>query len=252
MKKKLLIILLISIFFLTGCKNKQEESLKKQEDTVREELKDINNISINKLRENYEYLKNNYEKINDKDTFTKVAYSVKFIQSIGVFEEKNELEILADNATKYLKKNNKENLENLKKSFNRVDGKEEVLFAELYNSYMKNEVVKNLIISKKELVEADINDKNILREETINSYYAYIENHINKPFANNEIIEYLVYYSLYFKDNKTDTLLTKLGISTIDYLQTLDNEKLIEIQDLIRDINKNPKSVINSFINQAR
>ena len=248
MKKKIFIILLLTITLLTGCKNKQEESLKKQEDLVKEELKEISNINQNKLKENLEYVKNNYEKVSDKETFDKVAYSTKYIQTIGIYEEKNDLEILADNATKYLKNQNKTNLENLKKSFTKIDGKEEKLIEELYNSYMKNEIVRELIENKKDIVSADLNDNKLLTYDNINTYYVYIENHINKPFKNNEVIEYLVYYGLYFQNSNKDNKLKELGSKTINYLQTLDNKTLTEIQAIIKEINQNKKTIINAFI----
>ena len=84
----------------------KEESLKKQEDLVKEDLKELGNISIEKIRNNYNCIKNNYNKISDNTTYERVAYSTKYIQALGVYEEDNELEILADNATKYLKKQN--------------------------------------------------------------------------------------------------------------------------------------------------
>jgi uncharacterized protein YcfL len=252
MKKKLFIIFLISLFLLTGCKNKQEESLKKQEDLVKEDLKELSNISIEKIRNNYNCLKNNYNKISDSTTFERVAYSTKYLQALGVYEEDNDLEILADNATKYLKNQNKTTLEELKKSLSKVDGKEEDLFDEIYTSFMKNEIVGKLIDAKRDLVEADLNDRNVPTVENLNIYYSYIENHIYKPFKNNETIEYLVYYSLYFKESNTDNKLATLGTKSLDYLRTLDNQTLNEIHTLINEINKNKNGIINDFIKQVR
>ena len=252
MKKKLFIILLITVFLLTGCKNEHEESLKKQEDLVSENLKELSNISIEKIKENYNCIKNNYNKISDDKTFERVAYSTKYIQKIGVYESDNELEILADNTTKYLKNQNDKNLEEVKKSLSRIEGKENELFNEIYTSFMKNEIVGKLIDQKRDLVSADLNDKNVPTLENIKIYYNYIENHLSEPFKNNEVIEYLVYYSLYFKESKTNNKLTDLGTKTLSYLQTLDSKTLSEINNLIYEINDNKNSIINDFIKQVK
>ena len=117
---------------------------------------------------------------------------------------------------------------------------------------MKNDVVKDIIPRKKSLAQADLKDPSILTYDNVNNYFIYIDKNISKPFKNNEVIEYLVFYGLYLQEAKTNTLLTELGTKTISYLQSLDEKQLKEIEDIIKEINKNKKNIINSFITEVK
>lgn len=234
--KKLIILLLIPILFLTGCKDKTNEMFIEQEEKVKEEIKDIKNVTEDKIRESYLFLKNNYDSIT-KDNKTELVYSAKYIQTIGLKEE-NDLVKLADLTLIYVKDNNKDNFEALEVAFKNVEQHEDKLITDLYNSYMIDNLVKEVIQRKQEEVIADLKDPSLLTAKNIKNGLNYIEKNIEKPFKNEEVLDNLVYYGLYFSGIKKSSNIKKIGTNTIDYLKTLDLNKLEDVQNGLATLNK--------------
>ena len=234
--KKLIIILLIPILFLTGCKDKTNEMFIDQEEKVKEEIKDIKNVTEDKIRESYLFLKNNYDSIS-KNNKTELVYSAKYIQTIGLKEE-NELVKLADLMLIYIKDNSKDNFEALEVAFKNVEQHEDKLITDLYNSYMIDNLVKEVIQRKQEEVIADLKDSSLLTAKNIKNGLNYIEKNIEKPFKNEEVLDNLVYYGLYFSGIKKSSNIKKIGTNTIEYLKTLDLNKLEDVQNGLATLNK--------------
>ena len=62
MFKKVFLLVIISLFLLTGCKDKNDELFIKEESIVKEELKNPNKITEESIKEKYLFLKDNFPK----------------------------------------------------------------------------------------------------------------------------------------------------------------------------------------------
>ncbi len=235
MKKKLL-VLIIALFFLTGCQSKNDKLFIEQENKVKEEIKEVDNVTQDKIREKYLYLKNNYESIKSASK-EELIYSAKYIQTVGLNHE-NEMVKFADSILIYIKDNKKENYEKLEIAFKNVETQEEKLITDLYNAYMVDHLVKGIIEKKQETIMADVKDKNILTSKKIKEGLSYIEKNIENPFKNQEILENLVYYGLFFENVPKSASIQKIGKNTINYLKSLDIELLETIQNQLTKLNK--------------
>ena len=101
MFKKVFLLVIISLFLLTGCKDKNDELFIKEESIVKEELKNPNKITEESIKEKYLFLKDNFPKYS-KSKKEDFVYNAKFIQTIGTKGE-NELVKLADLILVYIK-----------------------------------------------------------------------------------------------------------------------------------------------------
>lgn len=235
MRKKI-ILMMIPLLLLTGCKDKNDELFNKQENIVKEELKNSENITEQTIRSKYEFLKNNYDSYN-KSEKEEIIYSAKFLQTIGN-KNNNQLTSLADLMLVYVKDGSKENYEKLKIMFKNVESNENRLISELYNSYLIENKVKKIITEKQEKVKADLKDKKLLTSKYLKEGINYIEKNIDEPFKNSEVTENLVYFSMLFDGLSKKGNVKTLGNKTITYLKTLDETKHQEIKTLLSKMNK--------------
>ena len=236
MRKKVLVLVMMSFLLLTGCKDKNDELFIKEESIVKEELKNSNNITEETIKEKYLYLKENFSSYNksQKENF---IYNAKFLQTIGTKED-NELVKLADLILVYIKDSSKDNKEKVKLMFKNIETKENTLINNLYESYLINNKIKAFINAKQDQVKADLNDKKVLTSKTLKDGIDYIEKNIKEPFKNDEVTENLVYYALLFDGLSKKGNVKNLGHKTIAYLKTLDDSKYKEVTSLLSKMNK--------------
>ncbi len=232
---KKIILLLIPLLLLCGCQSKNDELFTKQENKVKEELKDINKINQDTVKEKYLFLKENYENY-DKSKKVDYIYSAKFIQTIGA-KVSNDMTKMADQMLIYIKKPDKDNFEKLDIIFKNVIPKEDKLVKDIYNSYVVENLVKEVIKNKTEQVAADLKDKNQLTTKNLKAGINYIKKNIENPFKNEEVLNNLVYYSMFFNGVKKSGNVQKLGMRTLDYLKTLDDSKYQDVISLLSKMN---------------
>lgn len=235
MKKKLLLII-ICLIFLTGCQSKNDKLFTEQENKVKENIEDVTKVTIDSIRERYMYLKDNYESVKEASK-EELIYSAKYIQTVGANKE-NEMTKLADLMLIYLKDDNKKNFEDLNIAFKNVETEEEKLITDLYNAYMIDNLVTKIIVDKQETALADVKDKKMLTSKKIKEGLSYIEKNIEKPLKNQEILENLVYYGLFFENIPKSKAIKNIGKNTITYLKTLDLEYLETIQNQLATLDK--------------
>lgn len=235
MQKKILLIM-IPLLLLTGCKDKNDELFHKQENVVKEELKNSNNITEETIREKYLFLKDNYESYK-KSQKEELIYNAKFLQTIGN-KKANDLTKLADLMLVYIKDNNKDNYEKLNIMFKNIESKENSLISDLYTSYLIENKVKSIITSKKEKVAADLKDSKLLTAKYLKDGINYIEKNISDPFKNNEVTENIIYYGLLLDGLGKKGNVKNLGNKVISYMRTLDSAKYKEITKLLSKMNK--------------
>lgn len=250
MKKRLIIILVISLLLITGC-NDKEEIKEEASNKVNTTISDITNISQESIKESYLYLKDNYQNYKDKKVYENLLYHIKYLQSLGSYSPNNELTKLADNTFNYLEKSNKSNKQYVTKSINSISGKEEQIINEIYENYLKLKVVKDIIKEQTPIAEGDINDKNMTTIANVTKSFEYLSKHSQNPFKNDEILEKTIYYSLYLSKLGTpENDITKLGQYMIKYLNTLDEKEKDKTIKLLNSIKKNQDSKIKSYYNE--
>lgn len=250
MKKRLIILLVISLLFITACTNK-EEIKKEATNKVNTTIADITNISEETIKESYLYIIENYQNHKDKEVYEKLQYHIKYLQSLGTYSKDNELTILSNNISTYIEKSNKTNKQKVTKSINKISGNEETIIKEIYNNYLKLKVVKTIIEEQTPIAQGDVNDKNMTTITNITKAFEYINKHSQNPFKNDEVLEKTIYYSIYLsKLGSSENDITKLGQSMIKYLSTLDESEKDEVIKLLSSITKNQDSKIQNYYNE--
>ena len=234
--RKRIILLMLPLLLLTGCKDKNDELFIKQENIVKEELKSSDLITEETIKEKYLFLKDNYDSYS-KSKKEQFVYSAKYIQTISA-KDPNELTDIADQILIYVKNPSSDILEKLNIMFKNVETKENKLVSDIYNSYMIENKVKEIILAKQEQVAADLKDKNLMNAKYLKEGINYIEKNIGDPFKNNEVIENLVYYSMFFDGLSNKGNVKSLGTKTLAYLKTLDDSKYTEVTNLLKKMSK--------------
>lgn len=247
MKKKILVILFLIIFIISGCSNKEE--LTEQATTkVNTNIKDITNITEKNIKESYTYIKENYKNHKDDAIYEELIYHLKYLELLGQYSKDNKLTELSTKVQTYIKKDNKSNKEAVAILLNNIDGDEDKLIKELYTNYLTLKTINTKIEEQTPIVEGDINDPNMLTISNITKAVDYLISHIQKPLKNDEVLEKTIYYSLFLsKLGKEDNELTLLANNTLEYLKTLDSEKQEEIIKLLNNITKNQDKLINDY-----
>jgi len=232
---KKIILLLIPLLLLCGCQSKNDELFMKQEDKVKEELSDIKKVNQETVKNKYLFLKENYENY-DKSKKEEYIYNAKYIQTVGS-KVSNDMTKMADLMLIYIKKPNNENFEKLDIVFKNVIPNEDKLVKDIYNSYVVENLVKEVIKAKTEQVTTDLKDKNQLTTKNLKAGINYIKKNIENPFKNEEVLNNMVYYSMFFNGIKKSGNVKKLGTRTLDYLKSLDDGKYQDVVSLLSKMN---------------
>ncbi len=250
MKNRLFILLILLLIIPTSCTNKDE--LAAHANTkVKTTISDITNINEQQIKESYIYIRDNYEKQDDEKIYESLLYHVKYLQSLGKYSKKNDLTILANKTSNYLKKDNTKNKKEVKKMLSIIDGDEEELIKEIYDNYLKLNIVKKIMNQQTKIATSDAKDKNMITETNINKALNYLNKHSQNPFKNDEVLEKTIYYSLYLKKlGKKDNDITKSAQYMINYLSTLKVKEKQEAITLLNNIAKNQSSNVKTFYNE--
>ena len=250
MKKRIIILLIILIFLTSGCNNKEkiEETTTTKVNTT---ISDITNITPDHIKESYIYIKDNYQNYKKDDIYENLLYHIKYLEELGKYSKENELTILADNVSNYLKKSNKENKQKIIKIIEEIEEDEENIIKEIYNNYLKLKTIKEIVEKQTLIVEGDLNDKNLKTVSNINKAIDYLSKHGQNPFKNDEILEKSIYYSMFLSNQgKKENNITKLGQKMYNYITTLDEKEKDEFTTILNSINKNQQSQVKLYCNE--
>lgn len=232
MKNIKYIALVMLIFFITGCTN-YEEIKTKEENKVTEYVSNINNVTTDLIKESYNYLKDNIDNINKKEIYAKLSYYNKYLETISSIDKETDLYILSSNMNTYLEKRTKENKLIVKKQINKIDDNLDEKVNDIYNKYYRNTMVDKKIeyLNDKVIAEQEIK----IDDREIRKGIEYINNHLDMIYQNEEIIEKIIYYSLYMSYND-DELISKTGNDVINYLKNPDGNLKREIKNNLEKI----------------
>lgn len=246
----LILILIILIVILSNSTKKVDEIYKEQETKVSKEIMDLSNITQDNIKKNINDIKENYKQINKKDSLEKVIYSITYLEKLLNKISDNDLKELVTITKEYIETNSKENKDKITSYFNKIENQEDELIENLYNEYNTTTILEKTLNSNNKLVIADLNDPNMINEETINRAIDYIKIYYKEPYKNDEIINKITYYSIYLSSlsNETNEIST-LGVVTLNYLQTLSKEDKDAIEKQISIIKDNQESMVKDLLN---
>ena len=250
MKKKCLLILTLLIF-IVGCENKKIEDTKVEEQ-VTNDIKEVNNVTLDSIIDSYEYIKGNFENKLDQKTYDQIKYKAVYLNKIATYDDKNYLYLFSETTLTYLKSQSSKDLKEVTKLFKVIDRHKVQYATSVYNNYHTIITIKNIKEEKLPIVKADINDKSIVTIKNITKAYDFIEKNIDNPLNNNETIEKMVYYSMFLKElGPKNNNLTLLGKYTLDYLSSLDNSNKNKVRSYLNIVSKNKTSTIEKYYKES-
>ncbi len=252
MKKKLLLIIVL-LLFLAGCGNK----IKKIEDAaakeVNAELKNIENINIKEINNIIEYIDKNVESIKKNSDNYKTFY--KNVLILNTLCDRNS-SLRNNNVCKlgtltkdYLQKFNKKDLTKIKDLLSEIKKNNDInTFVNTY--YTK--VVSNTNLTEIEAkVSKEARTAGFVAEDKIDKALTYIFNNYNKPFANSEVVDKLLYYTEYLNKvgmMKKNNAITELSKLVRQYMNNQDPETKKAIEEKIKEVEDNKNNLIKELV----
>ena len=248
----IIIIILILIIVILSNNNQSVTTLfAEQKEIVENKNKDLSNISEEKIKNSITEIKNNYLNIKDKTILEDVVYNVTYLEYLTSKVKESQLNDLVTYTKDYLNTKSQESKDNLANYFKQIESKEDELIRELYVNYNTMITLEDILSLNTNIVTNDLNDSNMISEENINKAIDYIATYYQEPYKNDEIIDKISYYSLYLSgiSNKQNNI-TNLGISTLNYLQSLSNEDKKTIEEYLSKVKENQSVQVKSLYRQ--
>ena len=252
MKKKLLIILVL-LLLVSGCGNKIKKIEEAAEKEVKTELKNIENINIKQINGIIEYIDSNIDSIkrnsDNYKTFYKNVLILNTLCSRDSSLNDNNVCKLGSLTSTYLKKFNKKDLAKIKDLLSEIKKSNDVS-AFVNNYYTK--VVSNTNISEiAEKVSKESRTEGFITEEKINKALTYLFANYNKPFANSEVVDKLLYYTEYLNKvgaMKKNNAITELSKLVRQYMKDQDENTKKEIENKIKEVKEDKDNLIKELV----
>lgn len=248
----IIIIILILIIVILSNNNQSVTTLfAEQKEIVENKNKDLSNISEEKIKNSITEIKNNYLNIKDKTILEDVVYNVTYLEYLTSKVKESQLNDLVTYTKDYLNTKSQESKDNLANYFKQIENKEDELIRELYVNYNTMITLEDILSLNTNIVTNDLNDSNMISEENINKAIDYIATYYQEPYKNDEIIDKISYYSLYLSGiSHQRNNITNLGISTLNYLQSLSNEDKKTIEEYLSKVKENQSVQVKSLYGQ--
>ncbi len=248
----IIIIILILIIVILSNNNQSVTTLfAEQKEIVENKNKDLSNISEEKIKNSITEIKNNYLNIKDKKILEDVVYNVTYLEYLTSKVKESQLNDLVTYTKDYLNTKSQESKDNLANYFKQIESKEDELIRELYVNYNTMITLEDILSLNTNIVTNDLNDSNMISEENINKAIDYIATYYQEPYKNDEIIDKISYYSLYLSGiSHQRNNITNLGISTLNYLQSLSNEDKKTIEEYLSKVKENQSVQVKSLYRQ--
>ena len=248
----IIIIILILIIVILSNNNQSVTTLFSYlKEIVENKNKDLSNISEEKIKNSITEIKNNYLNIKDKTILEDVVYNVTYLEYLTSKVKESQLNDLVTYTKDYLNTKSQESKDNLANYFKQIESKEDELIRELYVNYNTMITLEDILSLNTNIVTNDLNDSNMISEENINKAIDYIATYYQEPYKNDEIIDKISYYSLYLSGiSHQRNNITNLGISTLNYLQSLSNEDKKTIEEYLSKVKENQSVQVKSLYRQ--
>lgn len=248
----IIIIILILIIVILSNNNQSVTTLfAEQKEIVENKNKDLSNISEEKIKNSITEIKNNYLNIKDKTILEDVVYNATYLEYLTSKVKESQLNDLVTYTKDYLNTKSQESKDNLANYFKQIESKEDELIRELYVNYNTMITLEDILSLNTNIVTNDLNDSNMISEENINKAIDYIATYYQEPYKNDEIIDKISYYSLYLSGiSHQRNNITNLGISTLNYLQSLSNEDKKTIEEYLSKVKENQSVQVKSLYRQ--
>lgn len=240
MKKIILLILTLTLFFLTGCGKNSSLDVSSLEEDVKTNLQEVSNVSKEDISLYLDVLISDYE---DED---EVLYAAIYIQNVSAYLDNDNLNNFANEVISYL---NGEDV-SLDSYIEDIKNNKGEYVQMIYTSYHTKYTFKELFSNSNLQVIADTLDDSKKNYETIDKAISYIESYLDNPLLNNETSTKITYYSLFLSLMEGESI-SKLGNDTKEYLLSLDSDKKIEVNDDLESINKNREKYINECLKEV-
>ena len=250
--KKIIIILVIFTFILTGCNNKNSEIFKEAEEKVNNVINSFTNVSEEKILESINYIENNIDNVKDTKVYKELAYHVTYLKIVGKnkLNENSELTSLVEKTEKYLMSQEKELKKDIKEIFEDIKKVKKSEVKKYFNNYHISQTISNIKEKQSKEVAQDIKDSNMVNEKNINKAIEYIAQYIEYPLTNEETIEKIIYYTLYLEslgNEMKSNIIYTLAENMLNYLTTLDEQDKVKALNTLNEILRNKNQIISDF-----
>ncbi len=246
-KKIKLLIIVLSMFFITACNNPVDKFVK---DVKKEVTSSIKSTSKESVKESIKYIHDNYEKKISK----KFVYHTLVLRKLcdNSYFADNKIKRLADASYEYMFRQSKGNKKELEDSLDEVYENLDDEVEEFYNLYQRLAIVEGYLAKAKTKLIIESEEKDFITNKKVVKAIDYTRDYYNEAFKNNEIIERLSYYSMYLetvgrKVNNNNSVV-KLGNEMKKYLQEGTESRIEKIEKLLEEIENNKDALIGEFI----
>ena len=247
----ILLVLLISILLVPGCK-KIDNLIEDGQSKVNDYIKETKDISKETITESVDYILKKFDKKINKE----YIYHATLLNTISKnnFVKDCKITELASNAYNYILDKTEDNKDKLEDIVREVKKDKDKLIDDFYNKY-KNYIESNakLVASKTKLI-VELREKDSINSKKINKAIDYILLHYKKPFANEEVLDKCIYYSMYLDTIGTkkgiDNDVIKIGKNMKKYIQEQNDKYISKIDEIKDNVNTNKNTLVEEIINK--
>lgn len=215
------IIIILLLIFLTGC-TKIDDIINDEENSVKEAIKNTDNITEDNIKDSYNYIVNNLNNVNNKEVLKNIIYNNKYIELLTKDIEDNELYEFSLNVNNYIIKRTKDNKKKITSMIEEINDNLDLIVNNIYDNYYHNTLVDKINSDIEDKVLGDVNDPKMVNKDNISKALKYINIHLDNIYENEETLEKTVYYSsfLYRLSKDTNTLIEEISSKTVEYVKS--------------------------------
>ncbi len=215
------IIIILLLILLTGC-TKIDDIIAEEENSVKEAIKNTDNITEDNIKDSYNYIVNNLNNVNNKEVLKNIIYNSKYIELLTKDIEDNELYEFSLNVNNYIIKRTKDNKKKITSMIEEINCNLDLIVNNIYDNYYHNTLVDKINSDIEDKVLGDVNDPKMVNKDNISKALKYINVHLDNIYENEETLEKTIYYSsfLYRLSKDTNTLIEEISSKTVEYVKS--------------------------------